>query len=158
MAASHGGNVALDFALRFPEQVSDLVLIGPAAKGFPYSEHFATAQVAFGNAKDPVQVRVESNYLIAPGNDAAREHLRKLLEAAPQDHSHDDMPLPEKPVFPYVKDLRMPTLILTGSADIADNQAVAGALVMAIPGAARVVVPDTGHLPYLEKPGVLSPW
>jgi len=50
----------------------------------------------------------------------------------------------------------MPTLILTGSADIADNQAVAGALVMAIPGAARVVVPDTGHLLYLEKPDVFS--
>jgi pimeloyl-ACP methyl ester carboxylesterase len=66
------------------------------------------------------------------------------------------MPLPEKPVFPYVRDLRMPTLILIGSGDIADNQAVAGALVMAIPGAARVVVPDTGHLMYLEKPEVFS--
>jgi pimeloyl-ACP methyl ester carboxylesterase len=43
---------------------------------------------------------------------------------------------------------------MTGSADIADNQAVAGALVMAIPGAARVVMPDAGHLPYLEKPDV----
>jgi pimeloyl-ACP methyl ester carboxylesterase len=64
------------------------------------------------------------------------------------------MPLPEKPDFPYVQNLRMPTLILVGSADIADNQAVAGALVMAIPGAARVVVPDTGHLLYLEKPEI----
>ena len=50
----------------------------------------------------------------------------------------------------------MPTLILIGSADIADNQAVAGALVMAIPGAARDVVPDAGHLMYLEKPEVFS--
>ena len=64
------------------------------------------------------------------------------------------MPLPEKPVFPYVRDLRIPTLILVGSADIADNQAVAGALVMEIPGAVRAVVPDTGHLLYLEKPQV----
>jgi len=62
------------------------------------------------------------------------------------------MPLPEKPTFPYAQELRMPTLILVGSGDIADNQAVAGALVMTIPGAARVVVPDTGHLMYLEKP------
>jgi pimeloyl-ACP methyl ester carboxylesterase len=45
---------------------------------------------------------------------------------------------------------------MTGSADIADNQAVAGALVTAIPGAARLVTPDTGHLPYLEKPDVFS--
>ena len=110
----------------------------------------------FGNAKDPIEVRAQSTYFIAPGNDAAREHLRRLLKASPQDHTHDDMPLPEKPVFPYVQSLRIPTLILTGSADLADNQAVSGALVMAIPGAARVVVPDTGHLLYLEKPDVFS--
>jgi len=78
-----------------------------------------------------------------------------LLEA-PQDLKHKDMRLPEKPVFLYVKDIHAPTLIMTGSADIADNQAVAGALVMAIPGAARVVTPDAGHLSYLETPDVFS--
>jgi pimeloyl-ACP methyl ester carboxylesterase len=156
VASSHGGNIALSFALRYPAQVSGLVLIGPEAEGFPYSEHFAMSQVAFQNAKDPTEVRAQNTYFIVPGNDGAREHLRRLLRASPQDHKHNDMPLPEKPVFPYVRDLRMPTLILIGSGDIADNQAVAGALVMAIPGAARVVVPDTGHLLYLEKPEVFS--
>jgi 3-oxoadipate enol-lactonase len=156
VASSHGGNVALDFALRYPAQVSDLILVGPAAEGFPYSEHFIMKQMEFQNAKDPVEVRVQSTYFIVAGNDAAREHLRRLVTAAPQDHTHNDMPLPEKPVFPYVQNLRMPTMILIGSGDIADNQAVAGALVMAIPGAARVVVPDTGHLMYLEKPEVFS--
>ena len=110
----------------------------------------------FQGAKDPTEVRVRSNYFIAPGNDAAREHLRKLLNASPQDHKHNDMPLPEKPVLPYVHNLRMPTLILIGSADIADNQAVSGALVMSIPEAVRVVVPDAGHLLYLEKPELFS--
>lgn len=154
VAASHGGNVALDFALRYPALVSDLVLIGPGADGFPYSEHFILAQIAFQKAKDPVKVRVESDYLIAPGDDPAREQLRKLLEASPQDHHHNDMPLPEKPVFPYVANLHVPTLILVGSGDIADNQAVAGALQMAIPGAQRTIVSGTGHLIYLEKPEV----
>jgi pimeloyl-ACP methyl ester carboxylesterase len=156
VGSSHGGNIALSFALRYPAQVSDLVLVGPEAEGFPYSEHFIMNQIAFQNAKDQTEVRVKSAYFIVPGNDAAREHLRRLLTASPQDHKHNEMPLPEKPVFPYVRDLRMPTLILIGSGDIADNQAVAGALVMAIPGAARVVVTDTGHLLYLEKPDVFS--
>jgi pimeloyl-ACP methyl ester carboxylesterase len=154
VASSHGGNIAMSFALRYPTQVTELVLVGPEAEGFPYSEHFVMNQLAFQNAKDQTEVRVQNTYFIVQGNDAAREHLRRLLKAAPQDHDHDDMPLPEKPVFPYVQQLRIPTLILIGSGDIADNQAVAGALVMAIPGAARVVVPDTGHLMYLEKPEV----
>ena len=156
VASSHGGNVALSFALRYPAQVGDLVLVGPAAEGFPYSEHFLMKQVEFQNAKDQVEASVQNTNLIIPEHDAARNHLRALLKASPQDLTHNDMPLPEKPVFPYVQDLRMPTLILVGSGDIADNQAVAGALVMAIPGAARVVVPNTGHLMYLEKPDLFS--
>jgi len=98
-----------------------------------------------------IDASVRDPFLIVPGHDAARKRLRDLLTAAPQDLTHDDMPLPERPNFPYVQGLRMPTLILIGSGDIADNQAIAGALVMAIPGAARVVVPDAGHLMYLEK-------
>ena len=156
VASSHGGEVALSFALRYPARVSELVLIGPEADGFPYSQHFIMAQLAFQDAKDAVEIRAQSTYFIAPGNDAARGRLRKLLIASPQDHTHNDMPLPEKPVFPYVQDLKIPTLILIGSADIADNQAVAGALVIAIPGATRVVVPDAGHLMYLEKPEIFS--
>jgi 3-oxoadipate enol-lactonase len=156
VGSSHGGNIALRVALRYPEQISDLVLVGPEADGFPYSEHFVMAQMEFQEAKDPVEVRAKNAYFIAPGNDAAREHLRELLNAFPQDHNHDDMPLPEKPVFPYVRDIRVPTVILTGSADIADNQAVSGALVMLIPGAARVVVPAAGHLLYLEKPDLFA--
>ena len=56
---------------------------------------------------------------------------------------------------PYVYGLHVPTLILTSSADIAENQAVAGTLAMAIPGSAPVVVADTGHMTYLEKPAAL---
>jgi pimeloyl-ACP methyl ester carboxylesterase len=152
VASSHGGGVSLEFALRYSAQVSDLVLVGPAARGFPYSEDFLNKQIEFQNAKDKLEVTVQNTYLILPGHDAARNRLRALLADSPQDLTHGDMPLPEKPVFPYVRDLKMPTLILTGSGDIADNQAVAGALVMAIAGAERVVVPDTGHLMYLEKP------
>lgn len=152
VASSHGGGVALNFAVRYPAQVSDLVLIGPAPNGFPYSQAFIESQMPFQDEKNAVKVRVESNYLIAPGHELVREELRKLLEASPQDHRHNDMPLPEKPVFPYLANLHVPVLILCGSADIADNQAVSGALQMAIPGAQRIVVPDTGHLLYLEKP------
>ena len=151
IASSHGGNVAMTFALRYPSQVSELVLVGAEAKGFPYSENFTQAQAAFEQAKDPVEIRATSTYFIAPGNDTAREHLRRLLRAFPQDYTHNDQPLPETPVFPNVHTLKVPTLIVTGSADIPDNQAVAGALVMAISGAVRVVVPNAGHLLYLEK-------
>jgi|ERR1700733_1292771 len=157
VASSHGGEVALNFALRYTALVSDLVLVGPGATGFPYSEYFLMRERANSQSEkvsDLMDASLRDPFLIVPGHDAALKRLRELLAAAPQDLMHDDMPLPEKPNFPYVQALRMPTLILTGSGDIADNQAVAGALVMAIPGAVRVVVPDVGHLMYLEQPEI----
>lgn len=157
VASSHGGEVALNFALRYTALVSDLVLVGPAATGFSYSEYFLMRERANSQsekASDLMDASVRDRFLIVPGHDAARKRLRELLTAAPQDLTHEDMPLPEKPNFPYVQELRMPTLILIGSGDIADNQAIAGALVMAIPGAVRVVVPDAGHLKYLEQPEI----
>jgi len=157
IASSHGGEVAMNFALRYGEQVSDLVLVGPAASGFAYSEHFLLRErdTWHSNKVDElIEATLHDPYLIVPSHDEAHKRLRDLLSASPQDLTHTDMPLPEKPVLPRLHELHMPTLILVGSADIADNHAVSGALVMAIPQAMRIVVPDTGHLMYLEKPEV----
>lgn len=155
VASSHGGQVAMEFSLRYAEFVRDLVLIGPGVTGFPYSEHFLMREIENSKSDkvaDLIAASAQDKFLIVPGHDAARKRLQDLLTASPQDLTHNDMPLPEKPIFPYIRDLRLPTLILIGSGDIADNEAVAGALQMTIPGATRVVVGDTGHLMYLEKP------
>lgn len=74
----------------------------------------------------------------------ARKRVHDLLVASPQDLTHDDIPLPEKPIFPNVRQLKMPTLVLIGSGDIADNEAVAGALVGTMPNAQGIVVPERG--------------
>lgn len=155
VASSHGGQVALEFALRYPAYVADLIVIGPAATGFPYSEYFLMHEFENQQSKkvdDLREASVRDQFLIVPGHDAARSRLRQILTASPQDLTHNDMPLPEPSVFPHVQELRVPTLILIGSGDIADNHAVAGALLVSVPGAARVVMPDAGHLMYLEKP------
>jgi len=155
VASSHGGQVAMEFALRYPAQVHELVLVGPGVTGFPYSERFIMRDRRLGQSdkiEELIDASVRDPYLIVAGHDAARKRLHDLLGASPQDLTHDDMPLPEKPIFPNVRQLKMPTLVLIGSGDIADNEAVAGALVVTIPNAQRIVVPDAGHLMYLEKP------
>jgi 3-oxoadipate enol-lactonase len=46
--------------------------------------------------------------------------------------------------------------ILVGDADIPDVHAHAGAIETGIPNSRRIVIPDTGHLMYLEKPEELT--
>jgi pimeloyl-ACP methyl ester carboxylesterase len=46
-----------------------------------------------------------------------------------------------------------PTLVLVGGHDRADIRAIADALAGGIPGAQRVDLPGTAHLPNMERPG-----
>lgn len=46
-----------------------------------------------------------------------------------------------------------PTLIIAGEHDIPDVHAHCGAIEAGIPGATRLVLPGSGHLPHLEVPG-----
>jgi 3-oxoadipate enol-lactonase len=53
-------------------------------------------------------------------------------------------------------EIRVPTLILVGDADIPDVHAHAGAIEAGIAGSKRVIISDAGHLMYLEKPEEFS--
>jgi len=95
-------------------------------------------------------------YLLAPGHHAAKKRILDLLTASPQDMTHADYALPTQPALPRLREIRIPTLILVGDADIPDVHAHAGAIEAGIPGSKRVIIPETGHLMYLEKPEEFS--
>jgi pimeloyl-ACP methyl ester carboxylesterase len=162
VGSSHGGEVSINFALVHPEMVQQLVLVGAVVSGFPYSDHFFNRGAE--NSKPLSQNDIKATnanwakdkYLLGPGSDAARKKLLEILTAAPQDLSHDDWARPTQGALPRLGEIRVPTLILTGDADIPDVHAHAGAIEAGIRGSRRVVVSDVGHLMYLEKPEEFS--
>jgi 3-oxoadipate enol-lactonase len=162
VGSSHGGELSIDFTLAHPEMVQQLVLVGAVVSGMPYSQHFldrgkhAFELVRKGNMKDAISEWSKDKYLVAPGNDAARKRLFELLSANPQDMNHPDYPLRNKPAVPRLHEIHVPTLLLTGDADIPDVHSHAGAIEAGIPNARRVVLPGVGHLMYLEKPEEFS--
>jgi pimeloyl-ACP methyl ester carboxylesterase len=158
VGSSHGGSLSINFTLAHPEIVQLLVLVGAVVSGMPYSQHFLNRGMhAFqlmekGDIKAAIAEWSKDKYLIAPGNEAARRRLFEILSANPQDMSHQDYPLEAKPALPRLHEIRIPTLLLTGDADIPDVHAHAGAIEAGIPNARRVVIEGVGHLMYLEKP------
>ncbi len=162
VGSSHGGELSIDFTLAHPEIVQQLVLVGAVVSGMPYSQHFldrgkhAFELLGKGNVKGAISEWSKDKYLIAPGNDAARKRLFDLLSANPQDMQHPDYPLRNKPSLPRLHEIHVPTLILTGDADVPDVHAHAGAIEAGIPNSCRVVVAGTGHIMYLEKPTEFS--
>ena len=56
----------------------------------------------------------------------------------------------------YLSNIHVPTLIIVGESDIADNHAHAGVPQVGIKGSERKVIAHAGLLVYLEQPQKLS--
>lgn len=162
VGSSHGGDLSIDFALQYPKVVEQLVLVGAVVSGMPYSDHFLNRGVANSQPFEKNDVAgglanwAKDKYLLAPGHEAAQKRLLALLTANPQDMTHNDYFRPTMPAIGRLHEIRVPTLILVGDADIPDVHAHAGAIEAGISGSKRVVISDAGHLMYLEKPEEFS--
>ena len=156
VGGSAGGRLALDFAILYPDRVRALVLVGAVVRGLEFSDHMLNrgwrqpfpeieSQLPDFWANDP--------WLTAEANVPARARLRQLLADYPQNTQFKSFePADDLQALPRLPQIRVPTLVMVGEADIADNHAHAGILATAIPGAERQVVPHSGHLVYLEQP------
>jgi 3-oxoadipate enol-lactonase len=162
VGSSHGGELSINFTLAHPEIVQQLVLVGAVVGGMPYSQHFldrgrhAFALLNKGDVKAAIAEWSKDRYLIAADHEAARKRLFDLLSANPQDMTHPDFPLRDHPALPRLHEIRVPTLLVTGDADIPDVHAHAGAIEAGVPGARRIVIEDVGHIMVLEKPAEFS--
>jgi pimeloyl-ACP methyl ester carboxylesterase len=162
VGSSQGGEISINFALDHPEIVQQLVLVGTVVGGMPYSEHFLDRGSVLGkplekgDVQGAIAAAVQDKYLIAPGHNAAKKRMADLLAASPQDLTHPDFELPSKPALPRLPEIRVPTLLLVGDADIPDVQAHAGAIEAGIPRSRRIILNNAGHLCYLELPREFS--
>ena len=162
VGSSHGGELSIDFTLQYPNLVKELVLVGAVLSGFPYTDHFLNRGMANsapfekGDVAKGLSNWSKDKYLLAPGHEAAQKRLLAILTANPQDMTHADFARPTRPAVSRLGEIRVPTLILVGDADIPDVHAHSGAIEAGIPGSKRVIINDTGHLMYLEKPEEFS--
>lgn len=62
----------------------------------------------------------------------------------------------DPPAVHRLGSVRTPTLVINGSCDVPRIQEVSSLLAQGIPGARRVDLADTAHLPPLERPDVVT--
>jgi 3-oxoadipate enol-lactonase len=162
VGSSHGGELTIDFTLAHPKLVEGMVLVGAVVSGYGFSDQFLNR----GNANNQPPEKNDSaalisnwandKYLIAADHPEAKKKLHDILSAASQDLNHPDFRRPTPDSLPRLNEIRVPTLILVGDVDIPDAHAHAGVIEAGIPNSRRIVVDDTGHLMYLEKPEEFS--
>lgn len=161
VGSSAGGALAIDFAIAHPEMVDGLFLIGPVLHGMSYTAYFQE-RAARNNEpakRDDIGAVAknwsEDRFLIAGPNERARRKIYEQLVANSEKvkfDNHFEQSL-SPPASKRLAEVRAPTLILVGEADIADVHAHCGAINTGIRESTMEVIKDAGHLIQLERPG-----
>jgi 3-oxoadipate enol-lactonase len=160
---SKGGGIALELAVRRPELVRTLALIGPLVPDAPLSDDLLASFRALAKAirsVGPAAVMGEvwlSHPLIAgaAARPGARERLEAMLRTFPAGEylaTVRDAPDREWKLTDRLGEIAAPTVIVRGEHEVFSFVSNANLLMKGLPHARLVVVPASGHLVPLEQP------
>jgi len=160
VAQSMGGWTALEFALLAPERLAGLVIAGSTGS----LRLHGVASLA-DSAADPEVIRCRADGISpAAGRRMATEQpeLHELYveidslsgdwDRAPVRTALDGMRVREPAGFSFA----CPALALVGAEDIVCPPRNVQAMAAAVPQIEMVVIPETGHSAYFERPGVFN--
>lgn len=167
LGVSLGGQMALDFTLEHPDVVAALITSGASISG---QQPSATLQHAWaemehvedldavnelelrlwvdgpGRSPEQVALEVRGKVRLMNGANLARESEQESAEPRRLD----------PPAITRLDEIRVPLLTIVGQYDVPDKHAAADLLVAEVPGARKAVIPDTAHVPSMERPDIFA--
>jgi len=150
---SMGGGIALDFALHYPDRLAGLILVGSGAR-----LRVAPAILTGILSDFEATVDLVCNYAFGSG---ATEQLKRLgrqrLLNTPAEVLHGDYAACDAfDVMERLGEVRCPTLVIGGTADVLTPPKYSVYLFDHIPEAELVLVNAAGHMVMLEKPEIVA--
>lgn len=166
VAASLGGRVAIDLAIREPDVFDRLLLVGPAVGGTRFEDPALRAcwdqmSTAWDSGDVEKVIDVETRFWInGPGRpkggadetviERVCEMQRRIIELTPV--GEDDPEMDEAfSAVERLSELSIPVLVVGGEHDVSDIHRNADAIRTSAPDARTVTLPGTGHLPNMES-------
>jgi proline iminopeptidase len=166
---SWGSTLALRYALDHPDRVSALVYACGTGLGWAWRKPFARAISA---RLAPHQARIEELQVAGNDREAAivqwsaefgdgreKEHAEEMAtpwfginqDCYTQIWAELERTWHEDELIDQCRALEVPVLIIDGERDLRPRWAV-DSLARALPRVTRVILPDAGHIPWLERP------
>jgi 3-oxoadipate enol-lactonase len=157
---SLGSEIAINFALSFPEKTTSLVLADSALDGYEWSQAWGESWLpivaAAPSGKEAWLPLVLEHSMFAPGfrNPAVKTRLTEIFSSYTAWHFMNDDPVTKNdpPASQCLAQLQAQTLILNGELEPPDFHAIGKMLSENIPNARKLEFRDTGHVLPLETP------
>jgi 3-oxoadipate enol-lactonase len=165
---SLGGMAAMEFALAHPEMVDGLVLVSAGLLGHPRTEKRLRDIQRFNEVCKP-ELRREAVEMTVqmwfdgpdqpPNTSAAeaRELFRRLTEHAYSLPDVNNVPQwLSPPPIERLEEILVPTLVIAGDRDYEDYLQIADVFERRIPGAKKVVMQGSAHIPPMDQPELFN--
>lgn len=173
MGCSRGGQIAVDFTVEFPERVDALISVGGGLSGYQpepnegnaeewrlFDEMEAVFEAGDWDRATEMDLQMWVDGIGQPSDRVdpqLRERVREMIATNYREHSTQGQPIVlDPPAFPRLGQIQVPTLIIIGDLDTPVTQQISDVLAEQIPGAQKVVMHGTTHLPNMEQPEAFS--
>jgi 3-oxoadipate enol-lactonase len=162
MGCSLGGRVSIDLALEYPKMVNSLILVGSGLSGYEFTGEVLmrfVEQIIAARQRDDFDRGIELDiqlWVNGPSrtpdqvDPRVRERVREMLLGRAEVQAAEQ-PL-EPAAIGRLTEIDVPTLIIVGDRDEANITTIADLLAANIQGARKIIIPETAHLPNMEKP------
>ena len=146
---SMGGAISMLYALRYPEEVRGIILMGTGAKLRVHPDYLNLG-------RDSVEDNsrwLENQMTYYPGvaRDMLQSLKRRSIEIGPSVELNDLKACDQFDVMNEIQNINLPTLVICGDQDTMTPVKYANYLSEKIPGAQEVIVPGASHFVQLQK-------
>jgi pimeloyl-ACP methyl ester carboxylesterase len=160
---SLGGYIVLEMIRQAPERIARLALLNTSARpDTPASRAVRNERIAETKAGRYAEMQ-DKNFpqLVHPSriNDAELIAMSRLTreDSGPDAYIRQQIAIIARiDSRPHLKDIRVPTLVLSGDKDMLIGNEFSKEMAQMIPGATLVIVPNCGHLAPAEQPEAVS--
>src|SRR5262245_2641760 len=152
-----GGFVAWDYALSFPKRLRSLVVANSigGVQDPSYQEAMQRLRTPDFLAMSPDMRELGPAYRVS--NPAGAERWRELERTArPTSAQPPAQTFRNKVTFALLETITLPTLLLTGDADMYAPPPIMRMFASRVKGSQAVVIPEAGHSAYWEQPEIFN--
>lgn len=157
VATAAGGFVAWDYALSFPKRLRSLVVANSigGVQDPDYQEAMRRLRTPDFLAMSPDMRELGPAYRVS--NPAGAERWRELERTArPTSAQPPPQTFRNKVTFSLLETIAVPTLLLTGDADMYSPPPIMRMFAKRVKGSQAVVIPEAGHSGYWEQPEIFN--